>query len=162
MKSGCSGMRLALVEYARRNSRDFNGLNALGRTNTELKKAPSALRTAVLQIESEYSLSSREPEKEIFPSTGGTRHRLRSILRSRERERSARRQSSIKPISYTSFRASQRKQGSEQCIDGRSRADCNSEAINKSAVAPARLLAQKPPIMPIPGTTKMQRMLSRD
>ena len=117
----------------------------------------------VTALQSEYSLWWREPEDEVLPTLRGTRNRLRSLsalwARASSRARSARTQSSTAPISATSFPASRRKRGrrTRSCVDLLGEIAKRKQATS-AQIALAWLLAQKPWIVPIPGTTKLHRL----
>ena len=117
----------------------------------------------VTALQSEYSLWWREPETEILPTLRRTRHRLRPVQPARQglsdRRDRRRTPSSTRTISATSCRASRRRRARRT----RRWSICLARSPPRRARRPAQialawLLAQKPWIVPIPGTTKLHRL----
>ena len=116
----------------------------------------------VTALQSEYSMWWREPGERDSPHAGGARYRLRGLQPAREGvpDRRHRRQDHLRqgrlPNALPRFSAEARK-GNQALIE-----KLVSIAAQKHAtpaqIALAWLLAQKPWIVPIPGTTKPQRL----
>ena len=100
----------------------------------------------------------------MLPTLRRTRHRLRAVQPARQglphRQIDANDHSSTAPTSATSCRASRRRarkanQVAGRCCSARSR---RGKGATPAQIALAWLLAQKPWIVPIPGTTKLHRL----
>ena len=117
----------------------------------------------VTALQSEYSLWWREPEDGDPADARGTRHRLRSLQpagqglphRRDQRDHDVRQHAT----SATSCRASRRRRGRRT----RLWSICSAQIAARKKATPAQialawLLAQKPWIVPIPGTTKLHRL----
>ena len=117
----------------------------------------------VAALQSEYSLWWREPETEVLADVRGARHRLRALQPARQglpdRQDRRRTPRSTRTTSATSCRASRRRPARRT-----RRWSTGSDAIaaarqaTPAQIALAWLLAQKPWIVPIPGTTKLHRL----
>ena len=114
-------------------------------------------------LQSEYSLWWREPEKEVLPTLRGARHRLRAVQPARQGlpHRRDRREHDVRQhaTSATSSRASRRRRARRI----RRWSICSAQIATRKKATPAQialawLLAQKPWIVPIPGTTKLHRL----
>ena len=117
----------------------------------------------VTALQSEYSLWWREPEAEMLADARGAGHRLRAVQPARQglphRARSTRTRRSTAPTSATSSRASRRRTARRT----RRLSTCSTAFAERKNATPAQialawLLAQKPWIVPIPGTTKLHRL----
>ena len=117
----------------------------------------------VTALQSEYSLWWREPEAEVLPTLRGTRHRLRAVQPARQGlpHRQDRREHDVRQhaTSATSCRASRRRAARRI----RRWSICSAAIAERKKATPAQialawLLAQKPWIVPIPGTTKLHRL----
>ena len=117
----------------------------------------------VTALQSEYSLWWREPEEEILPDARGARHRLRPVQPARQGlpHRQDRRDHDVRraATSATPSRASRRRRARRT----RRSSSCSTQIAERKDATPAQialawLLAQKPWIVPIPGTTKLHRL----
>ena len=132
------------------------------------KRACRSIRRAhavqpVAALQSEYSLWWREPEKEILPAARRAGHRLRALQSARQGlpYRRHRREHQLRQnrLPQSSCRASPRRtarpiRGWSMCWDR----SPPSRRRRRAQIALAWLLAQKPWIAPIPGTTKLHRL----
>ena len=117
----------------------------------------------VTALQNEYSLWWRKPEAEVIADSGGTRHRtLSRTARSAEafsRERSTR----TRRLTRTDFRnivprfTPEARKANQALVDLLGRIAERKKAT-PAQIALAWLLAQKPWIVPIPGTTKLHRL----
>ena len=134
------------------------GLSEAGVQN--IRRAHAVQPVAALQ--SEYSLWWREPEEAILPDARGTRHRLRPVQPAGQGlpDRRDRRRHDVHQQRFPQHRPALCA-GSPQGEPGAGRCDRQDRAEKKATpaqVALAWLLAQKPWIVPIPGTTKLHRL----
>ena len=117
----------------------------------------------VAALQSEYSLWWREPEKEILPTAGRTGHRLRALQPAGQglpdrRDRRATRRSTANDFRNTVPRfAPEARKANQALVDVLGRIAARKKAT-PAQIALAWLLAQKPWIVPIPGTTKLHRL----
>ena len=105
----------------------------------------------------------REPEAEVLPDARGTRHRLRPVqparARASSRGRSTRTRRSTAPTSATSLpRFTPEARKANQALVDLLRTIAERKNATPAQIALAWLLAQKPWIVPIPGTTKLHRL----
>ena len=117
----------------------------------------------VTALQSEYSLWWREPEAEVLPDARRTRHRLRSVQPARQRlsHRQDRREHAVRQPATSAtpsprFSAEARK-ANQALVDLLAKLAAQKHAT-PAQIALAWLLAQKPWIVPIPGTTKLSRL----
>ena len=117
----------------------------------------------VTALQSEYSLWWREPEAEVMPTLEELGHRLRSLQSSRQRlpHGQDRRGYQVRQKRFPQHRPSLHA-GEPQSESGVGRFAWRDSQQQKKAtpaqIALAWLLAQKPWIVPIPGTTKLHRL----
>ena len=117
----------------------------------------------VTALQSEYSLWWREPEAEILPTAGGAGHRLRAVQPARQGlpDRQDRRGHDLRqrrlPQHRAALLAARRRRPTRRW------STCSARSPRRQGRTPAQialawLLAQKPWIVPIPGTTKLHRL----
>ena len=132
------------------------------------RRAPQTIRRAhavqpVAALQSEYSLWWREPEAEVLPALRGTGDRLRPLQpagqglphRQDRRDHHVRQATTIAPACRASRPRPARRTGLWSTCWSRSAAQ---KRATPAQIALAWLLAQKPWIVPIPGTTKLDRL----
>ena len=116
----------------------------------------------VTAVQSEYSLWWREPRSRGAADARRTRHRLRAVQSARQGasspERSTRTRRSTNPTSATSSRFTPENRKANQALVDLLTAIAGRKHATPAQIALAWLLAQKPWIVPIPGTTKLQRL----
>ena len=116
----------------------------------------------VAALQSEYSLWMRTPEKEVISDPGGTRHRVCSIQPAGEGlpDRQDRRKYQFEKSDFRNivprFTAENRK--ANQALVDLLGKFAERKKATPAQIALAWLLAQKPWIVPIPGTTKLHRL----
>ena len=117
----------------------------------------------VTALQSEYSLWWREPGSGGAADARGARHRLRPVQPARARAsspgRSTRPRRSTAPTSATSFPrfTPEARKANQALVDLLGTIAARKKAT-PAQIALAWLLAQKPWIVPIPGTTKLHRL----
>ena len=135
------------------------GLSEAGVKN--IRRAHAVQPVAALQ--SEYSLWWREPEEQILPRSGGTRHRLRAIQPARQGVPDRHDRRRTRRFAKDDFRSTVPRFSQENLTANQALVDAVSSIAREKKVTPAQLalawvLAQKPWIVPIPGTTKLHRV----
>ena len=136
------------------------GLSEMG-LNT-LRRAHAAL--PVTAVQNEYSMLWRGPEKEVIPTLRGAWHRLRAVEPARRAvpHRRDRREHALRPRRHPRRRVALL--AGEPAAQPAARRRWSSAGPSGSRPTPAQialawLMAQKPWIVPIPGTTQMAHMV---
>ena len=117
----------------------------------------------VTAVQSEYSLWTRDPEAEVLPTLEELGHRLRPVQPAGQglphRARSTRARRSTAPTSAAALpRFTPEARKANQALVDLLRAIADRKNATPAQIALAWLLAQKPWIVPIPGTTKLERL----
>ena len=117
----------------------------------------------VAAVQSEYSLWWRRPEAEVLPTLRGAGHRLRPLQPARARASSRGRSTRTPQLDSSDFRNTIPRFTPEARKANQALVDLLGAIAERKKATPAQialawLLAQKPWIVPIPGTTKLHRL----